>query len=178
MKKSIKTIILGLGMLFTGVVFTSAQDVTKISKNQDIQFNNETKPVEIGVEITKEFNFLSVHIGGLISKGEAQFEILDPKGKSKGKFSIQTEIVTSGESTTTSSRASGSMTKSFRNPLTGKWKIKITPVGSIKGQAVLEYDLIYNPQADVLEIEDIKKSTVVEGVRNKETVVEGKKTGR
>lgn len=167
MKNSIKVTSLTLFLLLSGTCGLRAQEITQVSKSKALKFNNETQPVEIIIEVTNEFNYLNLAIAGQLDYGQATFEILDPKGKSKGKFTIETDNQKYGESTTTTSTAQGNMVKKFRNPSQGKWKIRITPKDKIIGNAHIRYNQVFNPKADLLEIDEIDPEKELKDIKEK-----------
>ena len=167
MKNSMKVLLLTCLFSVMGMLSSSAQDMTKISKSKDFNFNGATTPISIEIDLTSDFNYLSLSLAGHIYSGEINFEVLDPKGKSKGKFNIQTEKTAVGISTTATSQASGNMIKSFRNPIPGKWMVKIEPIGAVQGNAQIQYEQVYNPKVDLIEIEEIDPVKKASGIKEK-----------
>ena len=129
MKNSIKAGLLTIILAATGVLSASAQDVTQISKRKSLSFDKETEPLEMIIKIDSDYNLLRINLDLNLFVGSAKCEILDAKGKVQGKFNIETENSTSnGKQTTKTNAANGSLQKTFRNPISGDWKIKITTV--------------------------------------------------
>lgn len=151
MKKAIRISVSLLVMImavssfsFGQVGFSFGQDVTKISKTKQLQFNKETEKVEITISTSKAFNKLSIQLNAQLLYGEAKFEIVDPKGKTRANFTIKTDDQnTNVKSTTITRQATGNLTKSFINPIIGDWKIRISPAKAIIGTASIMYDQAY-----------------------------------
>lgn len=171
MKKAIK---ISSSVVVLTIVFLSqtfGQDISRLSKSQDLSFKGESQKTEITIKTSKEYNHLVISIEGRLQAGSASFEIIDPKGKVQANFNIKTEEkVSKGEKTTMTTLVKGQIHKSFRNPIIGDWIIRISPKDGT-GYVGLEYDQIYHSKADLIEVSQIEN--VVQGIQS-ETVVEGR----
>lgn len=168
MKKSIKATVAILGIFLASTLFGSAQDMTKISKRKSLTFDKETEPVQVLIPISKEYNYLSIELQLNLFIGSAKCEIFDSKGKVQGQFTIEAEDrVKQGVKTTKTNAATGTLEKSFRNPINGDWKIKITPNEAIIGNTEIIYTQSYNPRYDLMEIEEIDKANKIDVIKEK-----------
>ena len=144
-------------VVFTG--FVHSQEYRKMQLSKQLRFDNETKPAEAKVNVTSDYNYLSIHIASILTEGELKVEIYDPDGKSKGYFNIIAEgDISSGSKTIVESEVNGEMERHYREPIIGDWIVKFTPKNA-KGLARLRSNLIFNPRADMLEAEQIEGDT-------------------
>jgi len=115
-----------------------------------------TNVVEINV--TDEFNYLKIKVQGNFDAGEILVEIVDPLGEVKRDFSIKNGKVVTETGLNMKGVVIAEMERSYRNPVKGKWVVRST---SKKADGkILVYSLqIYNPKADLIELEQIERET-------------------
>ena len=136
MKNLIKITTLITLMLLLLTNFSLGQETIKINRSRTLNLKEESQKSEVKIEITDEYNYLRIEINGHFNQGKTHLEIIDPEGNIKGQFTIKSETpAILGGKTTTTENVSASMLKSFRYPIKGDWKIKVTPThanGNIK----------------------------------------------
>lgn len=118
--KRTKSYYIILALLICSATLMGQDTFQKVSLDRSYSFDSKTKTSEVEVEITSEFNFLSISARSEISEGKITIEIYNPKGKSVGNY----ELGDCSESENIS-EIRGRMSKSFPEPINGKWKIKI-----------------------------------------------------
>jgi len=154
-KKTFGTAI--LAMVFG--IFSFGQDYLKMEGLKELQFQNETVSADVVIPVTEEYNYLRINVEGYIENGEFLCEIIDPKGEVKRNFSIlYYNEDTAGNNTGIQGEVKGEMEKAFRNPDSGKWKVRITPKKA-HGQVVVKHILIFNSRADMLELHQIEEES-------------------
>jgi len=154
---SIHTVFL-ITLMLTGISGNCQN--SQLSSSKIVEFHAEATPTEIKVSVTDEFNYLRFYIQGFFEEGEVEFKIFDPNGISKGGFIIKTDSdVKKGMATSIKSSVTGKMSKSYRNPEKGNWLIQIKPLKRSTGRTEIKTLQIFNPKADILELDQIEKST-------------------
>jgi hypothetical protein len=140
-------------------VETERKEYTEMENSKTLHFENESTRAEVKIKLTDDFNFMLIQIHGSFEKGETLIELFDPKGDKKGFFTIKTETtITKGKNTTLMEIVHGKLEKHFREPLKGDWLIRISPKNAF-GFINVSSTLIYNPQIQVLELDQIKNDT-------------------
>jgi hypothetical protein len=122
-------------------------------------FAEESKVAEVKINVSDEYNFLKIKIGSFLQRGEASFEIINPKGEVKGKYSIvasEDKDIVKGENTHVESFASGEMERAYRDPEKGDWIVRIIPKKAT-GKTDIDTYLLFEPKASLLEIDEIGK---------------------
>lgn len=84
-----------------------------------VNLKGESKTKEVVISVEKEIPDMCLMINGAIQSGNVSVGIFDPDGKKQGSFTIASEAGEKGEV------VNGSINKSFKAPMTGKWKVKI-----------------------------------------------------
>lgn len=95
------------------------------TSGREISFADDSKGEEITIEIEKDTRIFELKIYTIIEKGRVSVDIYDPENNRQGKFSVGTQL-NSGKN----ERASGEFSKHLREPIAGKWRIKISPSGA------------------------------------------------
>jgi len=154
-RKSFGTLLILLTL--TGGSF--AQDYLKMEGSKIFSFKHESSASTALVNVTSDYNYLKIHVEGFVQTGEILCEIIDPTGEVKRTFNlICDDEVIKGQDTGYSSVVKGEMEKAFRNPASGKWKVRVTPKNA-QGQIEIIHVLISHPKADVLELYQIEADT-------------------
>jgi hypothetical protein len=154
--QSMKTAFVILLMIICNVNF--GQEYIKLERKKSIMFADESKVAEVKINVTEEYNFLKIQIVSFLQRGEASFEIINPKGEVKGKYSIvagEDKDIVKGENTHVESLASGEMERAYRNPEKGDWIVRIIPKRAT-GKTDIDSRLVFHPKADLLENDQIE----------------------
>ena len=159
MKKSIRKSF-GTALLLVALVSGSfAQDYYKMEGSKLFQLKQESSPSIALINVSEGYNYLKIHVVGIIQTGQIQCEILDPAGEVKRTFNIIcSDEVIKGENTGYQSDVKGEMEKAFRNPALGKWEIRVIPKNAV-GDVRIKHVLISHPKADMLELYQIEEET-------------------
>jgi len=102
-----------------------------------IEFVNDTRSEDIIITVQDHTPILDLVIEGTINSGKLNVVLVDPNGNSYGNFTIEEEESDQKEVSTSE------MIKSFKEPILGDWKVKISTVnasGKIKIGAFFEKD--------------------------------------
>lgn len=158
MKKTIKIASLIL-FLFSLHSIGFGQEHLKLERMYSVAYDNESEPTEFEIDVTEEFNFLSIEIGCHISQGKILLEFIDPKNNEIRSLTIITvPSKTKGKKTTYNENARGKFEKGIRNPMVGKWLVRITPENAI-GETKIYSIFVHNPRVDLLELDQIIEDT-------------------
>jgi len=159
MKRVVRTTLVPLMVLFGFWAQSTAQDQVSLSKSKHIKFNEESTKTEITLNVGEAYNFMKLSINARSESGSIKVELIDPKGKTKGNFTIEahSEII-KGDNTEVMEQVTGNMAKKYRNPTIGKWKVIFSPKKAV-GQAQVNLTLEYEPKVDLLEISTIEKES-------------------
>ncbi len=134
-----------------------SQEYSRLDREKDLYFDNESETAEVKINVTDEYNFLMISVECFLTSGEMLLELLDPRGNKKSNFTIKTDYnVKSGKNTTVDESVRGNMEKAFRNPIKGDWIVRVKPQKA-KGHLKIHSSQIYNPRADMLEVDQIKE---------------------
>ena len=134
------------------------QDQTKIVRSRSLELKNESKNTEVKVNVSKEYNYLRINVGCNLRQGEVHIRIFDPSGELKRNLTIKTgSNLSKGDNTTIQESVNGEIEKAFRNPTDGDWTIRVEPTDAT-GNVGIQTILIYNPKADLLELDQIEKN--------------------
>lgn len=95
---------------------------TKVSIERAIWLDNDSKTKEIVIPVETKSKKLQLVINSAITSGKLSIEIYDPKGEKQGNFSIGTQTNLGSQE-----KVRGNISKSLKEPLVGKWMIKIIP---------------------------------------------------
>lgn len=158
MKKTMKMISLIL-FLFSLNSIVLGQEHLKLERIYSISYDNESEPTEFEIDFTEEYNFLSVEIESDINQGELVLEFIDPKNNVIRSFTIITvPSKTKGEKTSYKENARAKLEKGIREPMVGKWLVRITPKNAI-GKTKVYSIFVKNPRVNLLEIDQIIEDT-------------------
>ncbi len=132
MKKSINLFTcLTLFMFFSLSMFAQQCDV--VTTNRNIQLDGSSDTEEITVEVTEDITCLSIGINSTIQSGYLTMEIYDPKGEKQGNFSVESQLKSNAK---TKELVCGQMQKQIKEPLKGKWVVKLIP-NNVKGDITI-----------------------------------------
>lgn len=110
--------------------FSSA--TTTLERNFKLEKDSKTE--EVTVDIPQNSPRFELKVGSSVSSGKLTIEVYDPKGVKLGNYTVGLQANSEKETT-------GRITKYFKQPLAGAWKIKIIPEQAT-GQVWSEF-LIY-----------------------------------
>ena len=148
-----------IAALMAVVTLCSGQEYSKTERNRNLAFTNESKVARVKIQVTSEYNFMEIQIISEFAQGDAVIEILDPSGEVRGKYTIAAGgEIEAGDNTRISSSVSGEMERYYRDPAKGDWQVRITPKKAT-GNTFIRTSLLYHPEMDMLENEELKKST-------------------
>ncbi|MBN1926523.1 MAG: gliding motility-associated C-terminal domain-containing protein [Prolixibacteraceae bacterium] len=119
---------------------------TKVDLQRNIRLENDSKPEEIIINIEKGARGFELMISSQVKIGKLTIEVFDPNGIKEGTFSVGTQLNSEKQEI-----ANGNIRKSFTEPLSGNWKVKIIPTkatGNIRIQTAVSEDdyYIYLPE--------------------------------
>ena len=149
-------IILLLTANFTGF----GQEYIKLERSMILPHDLQSKIDGVLIKVSDEYNYLKVKVQGQVNKGDILVELVDPEGEVRRNFTLKTssaaiEGIDLGEK----GYVAGEMEKSYRNPPTGNWLVRVTYNPEANGKIKVNSLLIYNPRADLIELEQIEKDT-------------------
>ncbi|KXK22380.1 MAG: hypothetical protein UZ12_BCD005003259 [Bacteroidetes bacterium OLB12] len=96
--------------------FSSA--ITTLERN--FRLDKDSKTEEITLEIPQDSPKFELKVGSSVSSGKLTIEIYDPKGVKQGNYTVGLQANSEKETT-------GRITKYFKQPHSGVWKIKLIP---------------------------------------------------
>ena len=119
-------------------VLQSHSDTSKthVTLNRTINFTAESGNKEINVDVKKGVKGFELSIQSYVESGNITIEIIDPSGTKQGHYSIGTQMNSKAKE-----KVTGSITKSLKQPMEGKWVIKIT-LSSASGGVQIKTSLI------------------------------------
>ena len=127
------------------------QESSKVTKNKTLSFEGESEKAELKLEIDSKTTFLKIEILCNLEAGQNKITILDPDGKKRGVFTVKTESdLTSGSKTTINENVSGSLSKHFKAPKKGVWKITFVPQKA-NGGAIIKLEQYYSVNDEITE---------------------------
>lgn len=103
------------------------------STSLSLPLEGESNTKELSVEVGNEVSALTLTLKGEVKSGRLKLEILDPKGKNQGGYTIE------GNGRGRSEPVSGVSVKQYPSPENGVWKVKV-----ISTKAVGKVTLISN----------------------------------
>ena len=156
MKNSFCLVILLLAANFNSF----GQEYIKLERSKTVFLDEESKTAEVFIKVTDEYNYLKVKVLGQIQKGDILVELIDPEGRVRRNFSLETgSAAAQGIDLGEKGYVAGEMEKSFRNPSIGNWHVLLNFSPEASGRIKVYNLLIYNPRTDLIELEQIEKDT-------------------
>lgn len=106
---------------------------TEFNIERKINFwDKDSKTKNITVEVKENTNSVSFNINCKVLYGNITIEILDPKGKKHGNFSVKNQMNKLPLSTENNKEeVNGQINKHIGTPKAGNWIIKIIPLDAI-----------------------------------------------
>lgn len=159
MKKSIKKAACLIILMMAVVLGGSAQEYIKLERSKRLQLEGESKNKDVLIKVDEGFNYLNIKVKGQVEVGNIHIELIDPEGKVRRDFNLEAGKTTD-PSNTLSREGSvyGKTEKSFRNPLSGEWFVRVQ-ADNAKGHVKVYSLLIYNPRTDLIELEQVEEDT-------------------
>ena len=131
MTKSIKLIAV-LSLILFIAPFGIAQNNNSHHNNncstisRNIQLDGSSKIEEIKLDVAEDISCLQIAVNSTIKSGSLTMEIFDPKGDKQGNFSVESQI-NSSSSSNAKELVCGQLNKTIKEPMKGKWIIKLKP---------------------------------------------------
>jgi len=159
--KTLMKISVCLIVLLLAVNFNSfGQEYIKLEKSEILPLDHSNKIETWLIKVSDEYNYFKVKIQGQVHKGDILVELVDPDGELKRDFTLKAgsaakEGIDLGEK----GYVAGEMEKSYRNPKTGNWFVRVTYNPESNAKLKIYNLLIYNPRTNLIELEQIEKDT-------------------
>ena len=102
----------------------SQKQCSGTSMTRTIELDDSSETEKIKIDVAEDTKNLSFNVYGLVKSGSLTVEVYDPKGNKHGNFSVESQIKASS---TAKEKVCGQMQRSIKDPVKGKWVIKLIP---------------------------------------------------
>jgi hypothetical protein len=115
-----------LGLLLAALLLSiTVQAVDIVNFDRKLSFSKSTESKEITFSVDKSCIHISLYITSTASSGKISLELIAPDNKVIDKFSLGTQIGDDAKEEVT-----GKISKIYKNPKTGIWKIRIVTINA------------------------------------------------
>lgn len=139
--KSIKKYILSI-LLFVSVVLSYAQESSFNLDRQIYMHEPDSQTRNISLNVKKDITFMTLQIASKINFGTLTIIIFNSKDEIVDEFSIENKTTSLDDFKTNNIQevVTGQITKSIKDPIPGKWKIKMVTekaVGQVQYTSII-----------------------------------------